>query len=242
MDKKDCIIVDLEGTLSNCFHRIYYWYDKNYDKWNELFSQDSVNEQMVQRIKSHRELNQDIILCTAKSEIYQKEVMTWLVKHDLFYLINCIYYRDADDSRLSVNVKKDMLIKIKKKWNVIKVYDDRPNICRMYINNGIEVHCPSHAIKTPADQLKEAAELFEEKNKEYGSSYKEFGKIMLAYFPDGVVLKTKKDFTRWGMLNIMMSKISRYCNNFTKGGHPDSLNDLSVYSAMLAEIDQLGKD
>ena len=104
------------------------------------------------------------------------------------------------------------------------------------------LHIPSYLFipdnhKTPADFLEDAAEIFKEKSKEYGDSYKTFGKIMLSYFPYGLKLKTEKDFTRFGILNIMISKTDRYCKNFTNGGHQDSLLDLSIYSTMLKEID-----
>ncbi|MCK5025182.1 MAG: hypothetical protein KAS15_01225, partial [Nanoarchaeota archaeon] len=92
---------------------------------------------------------------------------------------------------------------------------------------------------SPADLLHKAAELFEERDRAYGSSYKQFGKVVLAFFPDGITLKTEDDFTRWGVLNMIFSKMNRYCNNFSEGGHPDSLADMSVYPAMLAEIDKL---
>lgn len=247
MDKKDCIIVDLEGTLSNCSHRIHHRHNKNYNMWNKLFPQDSVNEQMVRIIKNHIMVNREIILCTAKSACEAKVVMEWMHKYNLLHLFDSFYYRDKDDNRLSVDVKKDILDKILNKWNVITAYDDRSDICQMYLNNGILAilfgwETVPKRIKTPADRLKEAAELFEKKNKEYGSSYKEFGAIMLTFFPDGIVLKTEKDFTRWGILNMLIAKISRYCKNFTKGGHIDSLVDSPIYSAMLAEIDQLRKD
>ena len=88
---------------------------------------------------------------------------------------------------------------------------------------------------TPDKILEEAAMLFKNRNKEYGDSYKSFGSVVLALFPNGVTLKTAKDFSRWGVLNMMLSKIHRYSYNFKKG-HFDSLKDLSVYAAMLLDL------
>jgi len=131
-----------------------------------------------------------------------------------------------------------MLKEIKEKFNVLVAFDDRKDICKMYFEQEIVPYLfISNKHKTPSDFLKEAAIVFENKNKEYGDSYKSFGKIMMAYFPNGVELKTKQDFTRFAMLNIMISKTDRYCKNFINGGHKDSLVDLSIYSTMLQEID-----
>ena len=80
---------------------------------------------------------------------------------------------------------------------------------------------------------------FQSKNKEYGDGYRDFGKIMKAFFPEGLTLKTEKDFSRFAILNIEIAKTDRYCKNFEKGGHSDSLLDKSTYSDMLNEVDHM---
>jgi hypothetical protein len=87
------------------------------------------------------------------------------------------------------------------------------------------------------DLLKQADDTYAERNKVYGDSYKEFGTIIKAFFPNGVTLNTVEDMNRWGVFQMMLSKIHRYAKNFYTGGHSDSLVDLSVYSAMLNELD-----
>lgn len=238
MNKKDCIITDLEGTLSNCEHRINYYKNKNYNKWNELFKEDAVNESMVEIINRYKVNGIKIIMCSAKSNKYFHDTVHWLQKNKLLQFFDEFYFREESDLRSSVAIKKGMLKMITKKYNVLVAYDDRKDICHMYYNKGITPYlfiADKH--KTPADFLEEAAEVFRNKNKEYGDSYKSFGKIMMAYFPNGVELKTKQDFTRYAILNIMIAKTDRYCKNFIGGGHEDSLTDLSIYSTMLKEID-----
>lgn len=92
------------------------------------------------------------------------------------------------------------------------------------------------------DMLLESARTFDERNREYGDSYKEYGKLLFSLFPGGVILKTESDFNRWGVFNMILAKIQRYSLNFLKGGHDDSLRDLSVYSAMQRELDNLKKE
>ena len=89
----------------------------------------------------------------------------------------------------------------------------------------------------PNEQLMELAKLFEERNKEYGSSYKDAGAILQSLFPEGVSLQTYGDFNRFCILVHIITKISRYCNNFNKRSNNDHLKDLAVYATMLLELD-----
>jgi hypothetical protein len=87
------------------------------------------------------------------------------------------------------------------------------------------------------EMLRDSASTYEQRNKLYGDNYKRFGQVMEALFPNGVGLVDIDDFNRFGVFVQLVSKMSRYAENFTKGGHDDSLLDLSVYSAMLRELD-----
>lgn len=90
---------------------------------------------------------------------------------------------------------------------------------------------------TVADSLRACAKTYEERNKQYGDSYKNLGKVMVELFPDGLTLETVDDFNRFGCFFEMTNKMQRYSHNFTKGGHKDSTHDISVYSQMLEELD-----
>ena len=79
--------------------------------------------------------------------------------------------------------------------------------------------------------------LFKRRNDDYGNSYHSFGKIMESFFPDGIKLEGEQDFGRFAILNILIGKMHRYGNNFHKNGHADSLDDISVYAAMLQDLD-----
>ncbi len=91
---------------------------------------------------------------------------------------------------------------------------------------------------TPQDILREAATIFEERHKVYGDNYKKVGTVMAALFPDGLDLKTADDHNRFHILMLDVVKLTRYAENWHKGGHRDSLLDKAVYNTMLASIDQ----
>ena len=90
--------------------------------------------------------------------------------------------------------------------------------------------------KTVPDMLREGAATYEQRNQLYGDNYKTFG-VAFAPLLAGITLNSATDVNRMGVLIQMLSKISRYVENWSKGGHDDSLLDLSVYTTMLRELD-----
>jgi|SRR5690606_25528748 len=90
---------------------------------------------------------------------------------------------------------------------------------------------------TAPEILRKGADTYEERNSLYGDSYKVYGAVMKAMFPDGLPdFATVADFNRLGVFSMIVSKIMRYASNIGNGGHFDSALDLSVYAAMLAEL------
>ena len=88
------------------------------------------------------------------------------------------------------------------------------------------------------EMLRESAQTFEERNKVYGDNYRKFGRVMAAIFPEGIEIRTPEDHNRFGVFVQMVGKVTRYAENFNRGGHADSLLDLAVYSQMLRELDE----
>lgn len=86
------------------------------------------------------------------------------------------------------------------------------------------------------EQLIAAAKLYDERNLIYRDNYKVVGDIFKILFPDGVAIVTPEDYNRFALFMNLLNKLTRYCFNW-KDGHPDSLDDISVYSMMLKELD-----
>ena len=94
-----------------------------------------------------------------------------------------------------------------------------------------------------SEELRKMAETFEERQSIYGDNYKEFGYIfdhLMKLDPTGGLPESPTDYARLGVLVQIVGKLTRYCANFSKGGHEDSLHDLSVYAAMLQDLDRSG--
>jgi len=91
---------------------------------------------------------------------------------------------------------------------------------------------------TAGEVLKQAAKTFDARHAVYGDNYKKVGAVMAALFPDGIFLKTEDDHNRFHIFMLQIVKVTRYAENWGRGGHADSTLDLSVYAAMLHSIDE----
>jgi len=88
---------------------------------------------------------------------------------------------------------------------------------------------------TVADRLRELAKLNEQRDDFYGENYKQAGAVLKALFPQGITLRTEEDFLRFHLLVHIAGKLSRYTARFKLGGHAGSMDDTSVYAAMLRQ-------
>ena len=89
---------------------------------------------------------------------------------------------------------------------------------------------------TVTELMEDAICLFTERNLAYGESYRRFGPIMKALFPNGVTITTADDWNRMGVFFHIVDKLSRYSRDH-KTGHIDSMKDIGVYSTILQQLD-----
>jgi len=86
------------------------------------------------------------------------------------------------------------------------------------------------------DILQKAAAVYEERNAVYSDAYLKVGPIMEALFPQGMKLETPEDHNRYHLLVLIVVKLTRYSAQW-QSGHPDSMNDVMVYAAMIQALD-----
>jgi len=92
-------------------------------------------------------------------------------------------------------------------------------------------------MSSPADNLTNAAKLFKERAKIYKDNYKRAGDIFMLLCPEGINITTPEDYNRAAILMQIINKLLRYSLNW-ETGHIDSLKDITVYTAMLEELDK----
>ena len=85
------------------------------------------------------------------------------------------------------------------------------------------------------DCMAQALKTYEQRKGQYGDSYLRHGKVMQAIFPAGIKLESREDFNRFGVLNMIVSKLVRYTVNW-KDPHIDSIHDMGVYCFIDEEL------
>jgi predicted kinase len=124
----DCIICDLDGTLALFDRDKVSPYDRD-------FSKDEVNlalyNVLVRFMGGHR-----IIILSGRKDTFQEETESWLVDHHV--ICAGLYMRRADDTRKDAVVKEELYNQhIAGKYNVVAVFDDRLQVCRLWHRLGL---------------------------------------------------------------------------------------------------------
>lgn len=91
------------------------------------------------------------------------------------------------------------------------------------------------------DRLRAMADLFAQRDREYGNNYLDIGPTLHAMFPEGLLITSADGWQRVFTITMAAMKITRYAKNIDRGGHQDSLDDLSVYMQMGAHTDRLAR-
>jgi|TARA_R110002020_G_scaffold148586_1_gene324463 hypothetical protein len=95
---------------------------------------------------------------------------------------------------------------------------------------------------TPLKNMEEAVETFNSRSG-YGRTFKQYGEVMQALFPEGLPkidqlseFGRKEEINRMGNFTMIVYKLMRYCNQWDKM-HKDSIHDLGVYAFIQEAID-----
>lgn len=81
----------------------------------------------------------------------------------------------------------------------------------------------------PDEILRDAAQLFAERNAAYGDNFLMVSRVLTAMFPNGVRL-APEDYGLWHNFELMIVKLCRFAQSGLT--HDDSIRDLIVYSAI----------
>jgi predicted kinase len=148
MKGENVVICDLDGTLCDISHRLHFAKSEPKD-WKSFFAGipgDTVRQDVLGKVCAEL-INYgpktQLIFVSARPDNYRSETMDWLFSNLLMSGIGPrfagLIMRDSNDKRPDVEVKSDIYEKYLKKMNIIKVFDDRPSVIRMWREKGLEV-------------------------------------------------------------------------------------------------------
>ncbi len=135
------IICDLDGTLCNVEHRLKYARgpEKDWGKFFDGIPGDSIRVEVVkQLVEASHEHGARIIYVSARQEKYRKLTEEWFDKNGVqgHYLL---IMRPNNDSRYDTVIKREIYDKYLKHLDIVKVFDDRLKVIRMWREVGLDV-------------------------------------------------------------------------------------------------------
>jgi predicted kinase len=127
----DAIIVDIDGTAAlNQGVRDYYDMSR--------VTEDDPNEPVLSVVRLEHKASTKVIIVSGRDDIALNDTKLWLEWHRVPY--DSIYMRITGDKRKDTVIKKEIYEnEIKEKYNVKYVFDDRPEVCRMWRELGLTV-------------------------------------------------------------------------------------------------------
>ena len=123
------VMVDIDGTVAIMNGR------GPYDP--TLYHTDIPHKPVVQLVKDLHAAGEEIVFCSGRDDTYWQETHNWLTTH-LGFLPNHLFMRPAADKRKDAIVKKELYeAKIKGKFNIRFVLDDRNQVVEMWRDEGL---------------------------------------------------------------------------------------------------------
>lgn len=137
------ILVDLDGTISNCEWRLPMIQTKP-KNWPLFFAgivQDKIIVETADFVKKHVADGAELIFFTARPSNTNHLTHTWLQRHG--YKDYKLITRQKGDFRPDVIVKEEnYLNQIKDKYSVVAALDDKKEILEMFRKHGVNALHP----------------------------------------------------------------------------------------------------
>lgn len=134
------IVCDIDGTVADCDHRRHHL-DSTPKDWKGFFSEMNKDLPRIHVYDDVYDLSvhtgADIIFVSARPEDYREATEEWLRYYgmDHFHLL----MRPSNDSRPDTEVKEEIYNKYLSHYEIVKVFDDRPSVIRMWESKGLDV-------------------------------------------------------------------------------------------------------
>lgn len=136
-DKKECIWVDIDGTMANIEHRRHFTHrDKEAGikpHWGKFFSEmvsDTLNQWCADITQMFAINGTPIVFATGRPSDYHKQTLDWLNEHKLMH--DHLFMRARGDFRKD-NIVKEIILEfeIKTRYSVKFAIDDRKQVVDM---------------------------------------------------------------------------------------------------------------
>ena len=138
-EKPWCVVVDMDSTL--CFNTTKRpWYGNGAA---EGMINDIPNNGVCDVVFTLQN-NFPIILATGRDTSQEEVTKQWLLDHEIN--VSEFYFRTEGDYRKGVEVKREQIEDIMKKYNILAIFEDCEPIVQMYRDMGLTVLQPNKGL------------------------------------------------------------------------------------------------
>lgn len=137
LTKPPCVIVDIDGTLSNASHRQHLVQDgnKDWDRFYDLCEFDDFHPHIGVIVNLLYDFYK-IVLVSGRVERVRDKTVKWLDQHKVSY--DELFMRPDGDFRPDDVLKAEILGRdIAPKWHPVMAFDDRDRVVAMWRKCGI---------------------------------------------------------------------------------------------------------
>jgi hypothetical protein len=145
LTRRLAIICDLDGTLTSCAWRRHFvtparGFHKDWASFNAGIPFDRVVPAVLQKVQEAHAQDLAVLITSGRAATPAIRTATreWLEKHSVPY--DFLFMRSGKDFREDSVVKEEIYrVWIEPHFDVIRVYDDRPQVCAMWERIGLSV-------------------------------------------------------------------------------------------------------
>lgn len=140
---KQAIIVDLDGTLCDCSHRVHHAQNKQWDEFNAGIPEDKINPAVKWLCLQAAQNELEVILCTGRNEGNRAATLRWLLDQNCLLFTDVLLMRPKDDHTPDHELKLRLIgehfgsIEAARE-KVLFTLDDRDRVVEAWRNAGFQ--------------------------------------------------------------------------------------------------------
>lgn len=137
---RTAVIFDMDGTLCDVSSVRHFVAQrpKNFDAFHSASIDCPPHGDVLHGVTSAREHGHAVLVVTARRFQWRYHTILWLAENGVEY--DELYMRPDDDHRADVEVKRDVLRRIRRDgYDPVLAWDDNPNVIGLWESEGIGV-------------------------------------------------------------------------------------------------------
>jgi phosphoglycolate phosphatase-like HAD superfamily hydrolase len=134
----EAVIFDVDGTLCDVrsIRHLVAGPRRDFHSFHMRSVDCPPNEEVKEAAHHARQVGRAVIVVTARMECYRHVTSMWLALNQI--PSDALYMRRDGDFRKDFLVKREILAKIRRRWNPVHAWDDNPEVIALWQQENIE--------------------------------------------------------------------------------------------------------